>query len=143
MSCYSKSEDDLDTSFILQQRHKKREWKEHRPNCDYGPKKRRSSVQKIADRNNSDRLIAKTIVSMTRNGPITASSVIETIPGNENNDPQTPLHNLRNRQKSNENKMKTTPNKKDNDILKVLKFSKFKKHFIFVFSYLLSLVFFP
>ncbi|XP_051153061.1 rac GTPase-activating protein 1-like [Leptopilina boulardi] len=118
LSCYSKSEDDLDTSFILQQRHKKREWKEHRPNCDYGPKKRRSSVQKIADRNNSDRLIAKTIVSMTRNGPITASSVIETIPVNENNDPQTPLHNLRNRQKSNENRMKTTPNKKDNDILK-------------------------
>lgn len=113
MSCYSKSEDDLDTSFILQQRHKKREWKEHRPSGEYGAKKRRNAVQKIADRNISDRLIAKTVVSVSRDGPITASSVIETIPAKENNDPQTPLHNLRNRQKSNENRTKTTPNKKD------------------------------
>lgn len=112
LSCYSKSEDDLDTSFILQQRNK-REWREHRPSGEYGLKKRRSSVQKIADRNSSDRLIAKTIVSVNRDGPITATSVIETIPCNENKDPQTPLQNLRSRQKSNENKTKNSPNKKD------------------------------
>ena len=115
LSCYSKSEDDLDTSIILQQRHNKREWKEHRPSGEYSAKKRRSGTQKVADPNNSDRIIAKTTVTMPKNGTITATAVIETIPGDENKNPQTPKSNLRSRRKSDERRSKSTHN--ENEIL--------------------------
>ncbi|XP_011497551.1 PREDICTED: rac GTPase-activating protein 1 [Ceratosolen solmsi marchali] len=89
LSCFSKSEDDLDTSIILQQNQKKREWKEHRPSGEYViKKKRRSALQKTVELNNSDRIVATTTVVMPKEGTITASSVIETIPADENKDPQ-------------------------------------------------------
>jgi len=37
---------------------------------------------------------------MPKDGAITASSTIEAIPGDENTDPQAPLHNSRKRRKS-------------------------------------------
>lgn len=87
LSCFSKSEDDLDNSCMIQQNQKKREWKEHRPSGEYSAKKRRSSIQKAVDLNVSDRIVATTTVVLPKDGPITASSVIEAVPGNENQDP--------------------------------------------------------
>ncbi|XP_031836061.1 rac GTPase activating protein tumbleweed [Nomia melanderi] len=115
LSCFSKSEDDLDTSVIVQQSQKKREWKEHRPSGEYSAKKRRSTVQKVAELNSSDRIIATTTVVMPKEGPITASSVIEAMPADENADPQGPLHNSCKRHKSGDrSKSKVTPvNKND------------------------------
>lgn len=109
LSCFSKSEDDLDASALLNQNHKKREWKEHRPSGEYSIKKRKSTLQKVADLNNSDRLIATTTVVMPKDGMITASSVIEAIPGDENHDP---LQSSRKRRKSGER----SRSKKDNNI---------------------------
>ncbi|XP_033185778.1 rac GTPase activating protein tumbleweed [Bombus vancouverensis nearcticus] len=110
LSCFSKSEDDLDISAIIQQNHKKREWKEHRPSGEYSTKKRRSTVQKAAELTSSDRIVATTTVVMPKDGNITASSVIEAIPGDENIDPQEPLHNSRKRRKSGDrSKSKLTP----------------------------------
>ncbi|XP_076640104.1 rac GTPase activating protein tumbleweed [Colletes latitarsis] len=100
LSCFSKSEDDLDTSIIIQQNQKKREWKEHRPSGEYSTKKRRSTLQKVAELNSSDRIVATTTVVMPKEGTITASSVIEAIPGDENVDPQGPLHTSCKRHKS-------------------------------------------
>ncbi|XP_034178181.1 rac GTPase activating protein tumbleweed [Osmia lignaria lignaria] len=100
LSCFSKSEDDLDTSVIIQQHQKKREWKEHRPSGEYSTRKRHSTVQKIAELNSSDRIVATTTVVMPKEGNITASSVIEAIPRDENTDPQGPLHSARKRRKS-------------------------------------------
>ncbi|XP_015122718.1 rac GTPase-activating protein 1 [Diachasma alloeum] len=102
LSCFSKSEDDLDASALLSQNHKKREWKEHRPSGEYSTKKRRSTLQKVADLNNSDRIIATTTVVMPKDGAITASSVIEALPADENMDPKSPLQNSRKRRKSSE-----------------------------------------
>ncbi|KAF7994421.1 hypothetical protein HCN44_003893 [Aphidius gifuensis] len=99
LSCYSKSEDDLDASEMLNQNHKKREWKEHRPSGEYSFKKRRSTIHKVADLNTSDRIIATTTVTLPKEGPISASSVIQAVPGNENQDPQLLLRKNR---KSNE-----------------------------------------
>ncbi|XP_017880906.1 rac GTPase-activating protein 1-like [Ceratina calcarata] len=100
LSCFSKSEDDLDVSAMIQQSQKKREWKEHRPSGEYSTKKRRSTTQKVAELNTSDRIVATTTVVMPKEGNITASSVIEAIPGDENMDPQGPLHSSRKRRKS-------------------------------------------
>ncbi|KOX70636.1 Rac GTPase-activating protein 1 [Melipona quadrifasciata] len=100
LSCFSKSEDDLDISAMIQQNQKKREWKEHRPSGDYSTKKRRSTVRKSTELNSSDRIIATTTVMMPKDGNITASSVIEAVPGDENVDPQGPLHNSHKRRKS-------------------------------------------
>ncbi|XP_043258750.1 rac GTPase-activating protein 1 [Colletes gigas] len=100
LSCFSKSEDDLDTSVIIQQNQKKREWKEHRPSGEYSTKKRRSTLQKVAELNSSDRIVATTTVVMPKEGAITASSVIEAIPGDENVDPLGPLHTSYKRHKS-------------------------------------------
>ncbi|XP_035734167.1 rac GTPase-activating protein 1-like [Vespa mandarinia] len=99
-SCFSKSEDDLDTSVIIQQNQKKREWKEHRPSGEYSPKKRRSTLQKVAELNTSDKIIATTTVTVPKEGAITASSVIEAVPMNENTNPQGPPHSARKKRKS-------------------------------------------
>lgn len=110
LSCFSKSEDDLDISAMIQQNQKKREWKEHRPSGEYSTKKRRSTVRKSAELNSSDRIVATTTVTMPKDGNITASSVIEAIPGDENVDPQGPLHNSHKRRKSGDRgKSKLTP----------------------------------
>lgn len=103
LSCFSKSEDDLDVSAMIQQSQKKREWKEHRPSGEYTMKKRRSTTQKGVELNTShtsDRIVATTTVVMPKEGNITASSVIEAIPGDENADPAGPLHSSRKRRKS-------------------------------------------
>lgn len=99
LSCFSKSEDDLDNSVIIQQSHKKREWKEHRPSGEYSTKKRRSALPTVVELNSSDRIVATTTVVMPKEGTITASSVIEAIPRDENTDPQGPLHSTRKRRK--------------------------------------------
>ncbi|XP_076679620.1 rac GTPase activating protein tumbleweed [Andrena cerasifolii] len=110
LSCFSKSEDDLDNSVIIQQSHKKREWKEHRPSGEYSTKKRRSALPTVAELNSSDRIVATTTVVMPKEGTITASSVIEAIPRDENTDPQGPLHSTRKRRKSGDrSKSKLTP----------------------------------
>lgn len=121
LSCFSKSEDDLDTSIIIQQSKKKREWKEHRPSGEYSGKKRRSTI-KTTDLNSSDRIIATTTVTVPKDGNITASSIIETVPADENNDPQTPMQTTRKRRKSEEARRSKNPRADVNDIpIKVLK----------------------
>ncbi|KAJ8682974.1 hypothetical protein QAD02_018766 [Eretmocerus hayati] len=110
LSCISRSEDDLDTSIILQQNRKKREWKEHRPSGEYVIKrKRRSGTQQSVDLNGSDRIVATTTLVMPKEGAITASSVIEAIPADENMDPRrkTSQENSRNRRKSSERNSKS------------------------------------
>ncbi|XP_001605567.1 rac GTPase-activating protein 1 [Nasonia vitripennis] len=120
-SCFSKSEDDLDTSIILQQNHKKREWKEHRPSGEYViNKRRRSALQKAVDLNSSDRIVATTTLVMPKDGAITASSVIEAIPGDENKDPQhstssQQLNSSRKRRKSAERNSKSRGGQMDKD----------------------------
>lgn len=120
LSCFSKSEDDLDTSITIQQNFKKREWKEHRPSGEYVlNKKRRSTLHKSVDLNNSDRIVATTTVVMPKEGTITASSVIEAIPGDENKDPQQNLSshsNSRKRRKSSERQSKSKSNYHDQEI---------------------------
>ncbi|XP_034950890.1 rac GTPase-activating protein 1-like [Chelonus insularis] len=102
LSCFSKSEDDLDASALLS--HRKREWKEHRPSGEYSTKKRRSTIQKVVDLNNSDRIVATTTVIMPKEGTITASSVIEAVPGDENQDPKSPNRSSQKKRKSVEKK---------------------------------------
>jgi Rac GTPase-activating protein 1 len=51
-------------------------------------KRRRSALQKAVELNSSDRIVATTTVTMPKEGTITASSVIEAIPADENKDPQ-------------------------------------------------------
>lgn len=99
LNCLSKTEDDLDTSIILQNQ-KRREWKEHRPSSEYSTKPRRSTLHKVADLNSSDKIVATTTVVMPKDGAITASSTIEAIPADENANPQTPLQSSRKRRKS-------------------------------------------
>ncbi|XP_011874117.1 PREDICTED: rac GTPase-activating protein 1-like [Vollenhovia emeryi] len=99
LNCLSRSEDDLETSNILQSQ-KKREWKEHRPSSEYSKKHRRSALHKTAELNSSDRIVATTTVVMPKDGTITASSTIEAVPGDENADPQIVSHNSRKRRKS-------------------------------------------
>lgn len=54
--------------------------------------------------------MATTTVVMPKEGNITASSVIEAIPRDENTDPQGPLHSARKRRKSGDrSKSKLTP----------------------------------
>ncbi|XP_043269603.1 rac GTPase-activating protein 1-like [Venturia canescens] len=115
LSCFSKSEDDLDTSLMLNQNHKKREWKEHRPSGEYSTKKRRSTLHKVAELNNSDKIVATTTVMMPKDGTITASSVIEAIPADENHDPQ--LHSSRKRRKSADRSRSKVVALDSNDIL--------------------------
>ncbi|KAL6264775.1 hypothetical protein P5V15_004873 [Pogonomyrmex californicus] len=98
LNCLSKSEDDLEVSAILESQ-KRREWKEHRPSTEYA-KKHRRSTHKTTELNSSDRIVATTTVVMPKDGAIHASSTIEAIPGDENADPQIPLHNSRKRRKS-------------------------------------------
>nr|XP_012222650.1 PREDICTED: LOW QUALITY PROTEIN: rac GTPase-activating protein 1-like [Linepithema humile] len=105
LNCLSKSEDDLETSAILQ-KHRKREWKEHRPSGEYIPKQRRSALHKITELNSSDKIVATTTVVMPKDGTITASSTIEAVPGDENADPQM-LHNSRKRRRSSTNRNKS------------------------------------
>ncbi|XP_058807772.1 rac GTPase-activating protein 1 [Phymastichus coffea] len=119
VSCFSKSEDDLDRSIILQQTHKKREWKEHRPSGEYViSSKRRSALQKAVDLNSSDKIIATTTLHMPKDGTITASSVIEAIPGDENKDPQpnTSQNSSRKRRKSSERPNRSKSSHLDPDV---------------------------
>ncbi|XP_078053130.1 rac GTPase activating protein tumbleweed [Augochlora pura] len=116
LSCFSKSEDDLDASVIIQQNQKKREWKEHRPSGEYAAKKRRSNIQKTAELNTSDRIVATTTVVVPKEGAITASSVIEAIPANENVDPDGSLHSSAKKRKSGDrSKSKLTPVNTNNE----------------------------
>lgn len=104
----------MDTSIILQHQ-KKREWKEPRPSGEYVGKKRRSS-HKVAELNNSDRIVATTTVIMPKEGAITASSVIEAIPGpeaqKENKDKEN-IQNIRKRKKADLLSNSTSKSKSD------------------------------
>ncbi|EFN88757.1 Rac GTPase-activating protein 1 [Harpegnathos saltator] len=98
LNCLSKTEDDLDTSAILQNQ-KKGELKEQQSN-EYFTKQHRNTVHKVTELNSSDKIVATTTVVMPKDGTITASSTIEAIPGDENIDPQVFLRNSRKRRKS-------------------------------------------
>ncbi|XP_014236380.1 rac GTPase-activating protein 1-like [Trichogramma pretiosum] len=76
LSHFSKSEDDLDASIILQEKHK-RNWKDHRPS---GEHKRRRSIKRTAELNTSDCVVAKTRVVVPKDGPVTATTTIEAVP---------------------------------------------------------------
>ena len=106
ISHFSKSEDDLDVSVILNPNQKKREWREHRPSGEYAlNKKRRSTLHKAVDLNSSDRIVATTTLVMPKDGPITASSVIEATPAEDNK--ENSRENSRKRRKSSEQGSKT------------------------------------
>lgn len=80
---------------------KTREWKEHRPSAEFSiPKQRRSALHKVAELNTSDKIVATTTVVVPKDGTITASSTIETVPGNDNANTQTPQRHSRKRRKS-------------------------------------------
>lgn len=88
---YSRSEDDLDgdNSKCFQNIN----WKKHRPSTDGtaplepAPKKRRSLSNKFTDVNIgvSDTVKATTTLTVAKEGPITATSVIETVPQVDSN----------------------------------------------------------
>lgn len=74
---YSRSEDDLDRPF-------EKTWKKHRPSTGGLPepafKKRRSSSSRVVEINKSETVRATTTVTVSKEGPITATSVIESLP---------------------------------------------------------------
>lgn len=78
--CYSKSEDDIDRSFTEYGK----TWKKHRasmePTGEPSLKKRRSSGAKVVEINPSETVRATTTVTVTKEGPITATSIIESVP---------------------------------------------------------------
>jgi hypothetical protein len=77
---YSRSEDDLDGSVMQAGK----AWKKHRPSTggvpEPAPKKRRSSGAKAVEIGPSDTVRATTTLTMCKDGPITATSIIESVP---------------------------------------------------------------
>jgi Rac GTPase-activating protein 1 len=77
---YSRSEDDLDGSVMQAGK----AWKKHRPSTGGVPepaaKKRRSSGAKAVEIGPSDTVRATTTLTMCKDGPITATSIIESVP---------------------------------------------------------------
>lgn len=75
---YSRSEDDIDKSIL----ENGLTWKKHRPSTGGEPamKKRRSSSSKAVEISHSDTVRATTTVVVPKEGPITATSVIESLP---------------------------------------------------------------
>ncbi|XP_049819173.1 rac GTPase-activating protein 1 [Aethina tumida] len=75
---YTKSEDDLDENSLYGP------WKKHRPSTDGvaepAQKKRRSSGNRVIEVNAKDTVRATTTLTVEKNGPITATSIIESIP---------------------------------------------------------------
>ncbi|KAF7266136.1 hypothetical protein GWI33_020506 [Rhynchophorus ferrugineus] len=78
----SRSEDDLDLSRYVKQ---SRDWKKHRASTGGEPepavKKRRSSASKVIEIGPTDTVRATTTVTVIKQGPITATSTIEAVPG--------------------------------------------------------------
>lgn len=78
---YSKSEDDLDVSNMQSNK----TWKKHRPSTG-GPQphepaqKKRKSSSKTVEISNTDTVRATTTLTVPKSGPITATSVIESVP---------------------------------------------------------------
>ncbi|KAF2896541.1 hypothetical protein ILUMI_09632 [Ignelater luminosus] len=84
---YSRSEDDLDMSTA-----QCKTWKKHRPSMEPSDepavKKRRSGGTKVVEINPADTVRATTTLTVAKDGPITATSVIEAIPP----EPSAPSH---------------------------------------------------
>ncbi|XP_066251878.1 rac GTPase-activating protein 1-like [Euwallacea similis] len=78
----SRSEDDLDIS-----RHGKRDWKKHRPSVEGEvdpPQKKMRSTNKVIEIGAVDTVRTTTTLTIHKKGPITASSVIESVPNDHN-----------------------------------------------------------
>ncbi|GJQ77209.1 hypothetical protein Trydic_g14879 [Trypoxylus dichotomus] len=77
---YSVSEDDLDTTSAKYAK----AWKKHRSSSDNAGepaiKKRRSAENKVVEISNKETVRATTTLTVAKNGPITATSVIESVP---------------------------------------------------------------
>ncbi|XP_063925779.1 rac GTPase-activating protein 1-like isoform X2 [Zophobas morio] len=77
---YSRSEDDLDSSSLQTGK----AWKKHRPStggvAEPAVKKRRSSTNKAVEIGSTDTVRATTTLTVTKDGPITATSIIESVP---------------------------------------------------------------
>lgn len=102
--CISKSEDDLENDMVMENQ-KMREWKMHRPSAEFSvlpskQQRRTSGLHKVAELNTSDRIVATTTVVVPKEGTITASSTIETVPGNDDANAHTPQRHSRKRRKS-------------------------------------------
>ncbi|CAG9813671.1 unnamed protein product [Phaedon cochleariae] len=84
---FSRSEDDLDSS-ICTGKKSVREWTKRQPvpdkNVEPATKKRRSSTNKVIEIGTSETVRATTTLMVTKDGPITATSVIESVPMTEN-----------------------------------------------------------
>ncbi|CAB0043409.1 unnamed protein product [Trichogramma brassicae] len=106
LSHFSKSEDDLDASIILQEKHK-RNWKDHRPS---GEHKRRRSIKRTAELNTSDCVVAKTRVVVPKDGPVTATTTIEAVPtdNKENSQSRNSSHNKKLRRSDGGRKSRTS-----------------------------------
>ncbi|XP_018567297.1 rac GTPase-activating protein 1-like [Anoplophora glabripennis] len=79
---FSRSEDDLDSSKCFQAG---REWRKHRASTEAPPpepaaKKRRSSGNKVVEIGATDTVRATTTLTVTKEGPIKATSIIESLP---------------------------------------------------------------
>lgn len=90
-SC-SRSEDDLDETQF------RKNFKPFRPSLDHnqGPamKKRRSGEHKVVEINHTDSVRATTTLTVAKHGPITATSVIESFPGEGGKTPKTPAKDV-------------------------------------------------
>ncbi|KRT82480.1 C1 domain containing protein, partial [Oryctes borbonicus] len=77
---YSVSEDDLDTTSVKYAK----AWKKHRSSADKAGepaiKKRRSSGNKVVEIGSKETVRATTTLTVSKSGPITATSVIESVP---------------------------------------------------------------
>lgn len=73
---YSKSENDLDVS-----EESGKTWKKHRPSTEpEPPQKKRRSSNKFVEINHNDTVRATTTLTVSKHGPITATSIIESVP---------------------------------------------------------------
>lgn len=84
---YSRSEDDLDSSRCLKTG---KTWKKLKPTGDNANepalKKRRSSSNKVVEIGSTDTVRATTTVTVSKEGPITATSIIESVPTQDGGD---------------------------------------------------------
>nr|XP_023015499.1 rac GTPase-activating protein 1-like [Leptinotarsa decemlineata] len=113
---FSRSEDDLDSSRSLRPG---REWNKRQPTSDKNEpakKKRRSGSNKVVEIGESETVKATTTLTLSKNGPITATSIIESVPKTEeaNLAPPNLVFESWARQENNYN----TPNQERNNILR-------------------------
>lgn len=91
---YSRSEDDLDESVTKQGRGWTDFIREKVTTDEPAAKKRRSLKDKVVEINATDTVRATTTLTVSKDGPITATSIIESLPTENVATPKAPLHKV-------------------------------------------------